>query len=130
MTALLTVFVPNTDQGLCWWACAESIERTNGHNRELIQEVIASGCMDASIPSVEKFLQIDLVPTLNQALELTDNGTHVIATIKEARGLHAVVLIDRNKSNVVYWNPNRPERYLQMPYKELAAKWSFGTTLK
>lgn len=115
--------------GMCYWHCAEAILRTRGDDRRLVDTVIASGRVEASLPSVGRYLDVTPVPTFQECVGLTHRGTHVIATLRVGSGRHAVVMIDVNESAVVYYEPYQG-RNRSMPTREFAKLFVIGTTIK
>lgn len=119
-----------TPTGMCWWHCAEAVLRERGTPRNLIDEVRATGRLEASIPSVERFLEVDLVPTFQEAVPLVHGGTHVIATLKVDGGRHAFVIVDVNERVVTLWNPNEPTRYAALSVADVSRRWVVGVVIR
>ena len=119
-----------TPTGMCWWHCAEAVLRERGTPRNLIDEVRATGQVEASIPSVERFLSIDVIPTFQGAVPLVHRGTHVIATLQVDGGRHAFVIVDVNERAVTLWNPNEPTRYTAATVADVSRRWVVGAVIR
>lgn len=125
----LTHFSANGPEALCWWHCAESVRFTQGDRRPLVSEVIRSGDVRADLYSVGRFVEVWPVLSFKEAVERNGRGEHVIATLAYPAGRHAVVIIDFQGAKVVYWDPNKGERYRTMPSQEFSRRYAIGTVI-
>ena len=127
----LTVTVGDfSDQGYCWWCCAESILKMRGIDRPLLREVKRSGNTNASVANIERFVKIDLIPLFRDSVPKTRGGVHVIAVLQFEAGRHAVVMIDVRPGVVVFWNPSEPDGYREMPIAEFSRRWFIGVVIQ
>lgn len=144
----LSIRIANEETyGYCWWACADSILRTNGRESDLVGLAVRTGLgygpgKGADLSSIKLLLwHTNVEHTYLTPDRCWSRKENVIATCSPwtSQNLcHAIVVIDSRSYilngyryyDVVYWDPNEPEQYSVMPWYKFRAICKYGHIVK
>ena len=137
--------VPNGPiHGQCYWACVDSILKTNTSETSISTGIGLDGAADEDIKTM--FIAFDITKiealTPQGAIKSTRAGKHVIAIMRPWRTneeCHAIILLDaqtfytdRRHSyiKITYYDPNFPTENRTMYWSEFVAKFRRGHILE